>query len=83
MSGTSVDHSCSKALADNSPNKSQAQAVPSLLLVRRCAECRALEEGTPRRAWPLAELGACRLQSGSPSLFFWDTLLELWFNYST
>lgn len=51
MSGTSVDHSCSKALADNSPNKSQAQAVPGLLLVRR------VQNAKPWKEDPQAEPG--------------------------
>lgn len=71
MSGTSVEHSCLKALANHSPSSSQAQAgVSSLLLVRRCAERKALEGGDTQVEpghWLCPK--PVRLQTWSPSLF--------------
>lgn len=48
MSGTSVEHSCSKALANNSPNKSQLQAVSSLLQWSGVQNAKPRKKGTHR-----------------------------------
>lgn len=53
MSGTSVEQSCSKALASNSPNRSQPQAVSSLWIARCCVDSKALEKGHTGWVWSL------------------------------